>query len=305
MSHTVGQRAYREKRGSDFCWVWILEGKGKTWDDPLFVALHLFFFFFFSFCAFHAANFPSTTSPITTSNDKMATTSTARPTPSSSSLASSMTRTEADVQSLSSQRTKVNHFKLVFDPAGVTPESLQWRYGGHGTTEDPYAVDFTPQDPYNPQEFTRTKKWVLTILTAFSTLAVAFASSAFSSGLESIILEFGVSEELSILGLSMFVVGFAVGPLLWAPLSGESWPCTDYCNPWFPCVDLPTHAFYRILRTTASLFLHLCRLGRFQRRWRWSPEFSCSGRPALLCRSARQLAAHQFRGCYRRYVQPV
>ncbi|KAF3770428.1 MFS general substrate transporter [Cryphonectria parasitica EP155] len=138
---------------------------------------------------------------------------------SSASLASAVTVTEADVQSHSSRESQVSHFKVVFDPAGVTKEALQWRYPGSGTEEDPFAVDFTPCDPFNPQGYTVKKKWAITILTAFSTLAVAFVSSAFSGGLTYIIEEFGVSEELSILGISLFVVGFAVGPLLWAPMS--------------------------------------------------------------------------------------
>lgn len=135
------------------------------------------------------------------------------------SLGSAVTATEVDVQSRSSKESQVGHFKIVFDPAGVTREALQWRYQGHGTEEDPFAVDFTPCDPFNPQDWTVGKKWTMTILTAFSTLAVAFVSSAFSGGLTYIMAEFGVSEELSILGISLFVVGFAVGPLLWAPMS--------------------------------------------------------------------------------------
>lgn len=138
--------------------------------------------------------------------------------PSSTSSDSSVTATEPDVQSQSTKQGKVSHLRVVFDPAGVTREALQWRYAGSGTEEDPYSVDFTPCDPFNPQEWSTTKKWTMTVLTAFSTLAVAFVSSAFSGGLTYIIEEFGVSQELSILGISLFVVGFAIGPLLWAPL---------------------------------------------------------------------------------------
>lgn len=136
---------------------------------------------------------------------------------SSESLGSAITATEPDVQS--STGSQVSHLKVVFDPAGVTREALHWRYPGHGTEEEPYAVDFTPCDPYNPMEFSMLKKWTLTLTTAWSTLAVAFASSAFSGGLTYIIKEFGISQELSILGVSLFVVGFAIGPLLWAPMS--------------------------------------------------------------------------------------
>lgn len=133
------------------------------------------------------------------------------------SLRSGTTATEADAQNATA--SQVGHLKVVFDPAGITREALQWRYPGHGTVEHPFAVDFTPCDPFNPMDWTLRKKWTIAILTAFSTLAVAFVSTAFSGGLSYIQKEFGVSQELSILGISLFVVGFAVGPLLWAPMS--------------------------------------------------------------------------------------
>ena len=47
----------------------------------------------------------------------------------------------------------------------------------------------------------------------------AFASSIFSAATTAVALQFGVSTEVGILGLSLYVLGFATGPLLWAPLS--------------------------------------------------------------------------------------
>lgn len=35
-------------------------------------------------------------------------------------------------------------------------------------------------------------------------------------------MEFGGSNEVNTLGISLFVLGFAIGPLIWAPMSGES-----------------------------------------------------------------------------------
>jgi MFS family permease len=48
---------------------------------------------------------------------------------------------------------------------------------------------------------------------------VTFASSAYASGIEGVMQRFDVSEEVATLGLSLFVLGFALGPLIWAPLS--------------------------------------------------------------------------------------
>lgn len=52
-----------------------------------------------------------------------------------------------------------------------------------------------------------------------ATLAVAFVSSAYSGGVEQILATFNVGEEVVTLGISLFVLGFAIGPLLWAPMS--------------------------------------------------------------------------------------
>jgi len=122
---------------------------------------------------------------------------------------------EKDVES--GAPTRIPHMKQVFDVAGVTPEVLKWDYEGSGTDEDPYVVSWIDNDPRNPMLYSRTKKWSLTMLVAIATLAVAFVSSAYSGGADQIIREFGCSQEIYTLGISFFVLGFAVGPLLWAP----------------------------------------------------------------------------------------
>ncbi|KAH7562609.1 hypothetical protein BM1_02129 [Bipolaris maydis] len=50
-------------------------------------------------------------------------------------------------------------------------------------------------------------------------LAVSFASSAYSEGIREIRTEFGVSQIVATLGIALFVLGFTIGPLVWAPLS--------------------------------------------------------------------------------------
>ena len=47
----------------------------------------------------------------------------------------------------------------------------------------------------------------------------AFTSSIFSAATGAVAAEFGVSTEVGVLGLSLYVLGFATGPILWAPLS--------------------------------------------------------------------------------------
>ena len=122
-------------------------------------------------------------------------------------------------QTLNSMSEKVSHWRIVADHAVVTPRVLSYTYQGSGTEQNPYLVEFIPDDPRNPMNFPRWKKWFITVIMAFATLAVAFASAAYTGGLKQILAEFGASQEIGTLGVSLFVLGFALGPLLWAPMS--------------------------------------------------------------------------------------
>ena len=59
----------------------------------------------------------------------------------------------------------------------------------------------------------------LAVILGYTTLTAAFASSIFSAATGAVALQFGVSTEVGLLGLSLYVLGFATGPILWAPLS--------------------------------------------------------------------------------------
>lgn len=114
----------------------------------------------------------------------------------------------------------IPHFRQVCDQGCITKEIIDWPYPGSGTDEDPYIVTWIDHDPRNPMLYSAWKKWSLVILVAIATLAVSFVSSAYSGGVQQILEQFGIVEEVAILGVSLFVLGFAIGPLLWAPLSG-------------------------------------------------------------------------------------
>jgi MFS transporter, DHA1 family, multidrug resistance protein len=53
----------------------------------------------------------------------------------------------------------------------------------------------------------------------YTTLVAVFASSIFSAATFVVSAEFKVSTEVALLGLSLYVLGFATGPILWAPFS--------------------------------------------------------------------------------------
>ncbi|KAJ7581004.1 MFS general substrate transporter [Mycena floridula] len=92
-------------------------------------------------------------------------------------------------------------------------------YPGSGTSSSPFIVSFPPNDPHNPYNWSHTKKWLVTAQLALATWTVSFSSSAYAGGLANTEVDLGISQEIAVLGISLYVLGFAVGPLLFAPLS--------------------------------------------------------------------------------------
>lgn len=114
----------------------------------------------------------------------------------------------------SSAPTKIPYWRLVFDQGVVTQEIIDHPYPGSGTDEDPFEVTWIPNDPRNPMNFSEVKKWTFTMLVAVATLAVSLVSSAYTGGIKEIMAQFHIGQELATLGVSLFVLGFAVRPPL-------------------------------------------------------------------------------------------
>lgn len=118
--------------------------------------------------------------------------------------------------------TRIPHWRLVTDQGVLTQEICDYPYPGSGTEDDPYIVTWIPDDPRNPMNAPAKTKWFYTMSMAFATLAVSCVSSAYTGGIEQIITDFEVGTTVATLGVSLFVAGFAIGPLFWAPMS-ELW----------------------------------------------------------------------------------
>lgn len=92
-------------------------------------------------------------------------------------------------------------------PRGVSRE------GGHK------LVTFTPDDPGNPKNWSKAYKWYCTMVVAMTCFVVAFNSSVITADIPGVMESFNVSEEAALVSISLFVVGFGVGPMVFAPLS--------------------------------------------------------------------------------------
>ena len=60
--------------------------------------------------------------------------------------------------------------------------------------------------------------WI-TASTTIATMIVTGASAIFATAIPSVMRKYDVSREIALLGVSLYVLGFAFGPIVWAPLS--------------------------------------------------------------------------------------
>jgi hypothetical protein len=100
-------------------------------------------------------------------------------------------------------------------------------YDGQGTEEDPFIVEFQKDDPGNPMNWSQFRKCCITAIVTLSVFAITFTSSAYSASANELIPDFDISTEVFTVGLSVFVLGFAIGPAVWGPLVSTplfDWP---------------------------------------------------------------------------------
>ena len=94
-------------------------------------------------------------------------------------------------------------------PSPVEPNGLQ----------DPYLVHWQENDPANPRNWKPFYKAFLTFQLGMLAFAGSLGSSIILPAESLIAEEFNVSREVTVLCISLYVLGFALGPCLWAPLS--------------------------------------------------------------------------------------
>ncbi|RAL08498.1 MFS transporter [Aspergillus homomorphus CBS 101889] len=116
-------------------------------------------------------------------------------------------------------RTRIPHWRMLVDQGAINEEILAFEYPGSGTETDPFVVSWIPNDCRNPLLFSTARKISITLIVAFSTLTVSLTSSTYSGSITQIVDDLHVSTEVATIGLALFVLGFAVGPIVWAPVS--------------------------------------------------------------------------------------
>lgn len=87
-------------------------------------------------------------------------------------------------------------------------------------------VAFEPGDIEDPHNWSTPRRVAVTVTAVLLVLNATFASSSPSGCLPSIAKHFHVSEEAAGLTLTLFLLGYCAGPLIFAPLSefyGRRW----------------------------------------------------------------------------------
>ncbi|KKO97365.1 hypothetical protein THAR02_10534 [Trichoderma harzianum] len=89
------------------------------------------------------------------------------------------------------------------------------------TTKDgAILVDwYYTDDPDNPYNWSRNKRLAINVLICLYTFVVYTTSAIYTTSEGGIIQRFGVSEIKATLGLSIYVLGYGIGPLIFSPLS--------------------------------------------------------------------------------------
>ncbi|CAP99025.1 hypothetical protein E8E15_003350 [Penicillium rubens] len=83
-----------------------------------------------------------------------------------------------------------------------------------------YVVEFDgPNDPLYPLNWPLKRKCYISAILAFTSICSTFDSAVFSASSNNVSSYFSVGLEVAVLSSSLYIIGYASGPLIWAPLS--------------------------------------------------------------------------------------
>ncbi|ETW80293.1 synaptic vesicle transporter [Heterobasidion irregulare TC 32-1] len=140
-------------------------------------------------------------------------------------LARRSTRRSSMRQSISSPAARPHYLSSDSAETVTEPGAVEVAASGPGKLDPEKAlekwevVDWEVGDPEDPRNFSKTKKWIITIAVSSLCLAVALGSAIITGDLPHPARELGMSDIVGNLAVTLFVVGFGLGPLVYAPMS--------------------------------------------------------------------------------------
>lgn len=91
-------------------------------------------------------------------------------------------------------------------PAGEIPGPLEKDGKSHYR-----LITFTEGDKENPKNWSKAFKWYCTMVVALTCFVVAFCSSVITADIPGVMKSFNVSEEVALVSVTVFVMGFGIG----------------------------------------------------------------------------------------------
>lgn len=90
----------------------------------------------------------------------------------------------------------------------------------HKTSDGNILVDwYTTDDAANPQNWSNGKRFVVSLIICLYTFVVYTGSAIYTSSEQDVMEKFNIGPTAASLPLSLYVLAYGIGPLLWAPLS--------------------------------------------------------------------------------------
>ena len=103
---------------------------------------------------------------------------------------------------------------------GETRLSTQEKPNSESSLEETLLVTWDGEDdPTNPKNWTLARKWAITILTSFGGLVCLMSSTMLAPALGKIAHDLHISQDKANMTLSIFVLAFAFGPMVLAPMA--------------------------------------------------------------------------------------
>lgn len=131
--------------------------------------------------------------------------------------------TAAPLEPVSSRRSGLNGItesNLEADEAHAIEKTQSIPVVPQKTKDGAILVDwYYSDDAANPHNWSNGKRAGISLVICLYTFVVYTTSAIYTSSTAGIIQEFGVSQLEATLGLSLYVLGYGVGPLIFSPLS--------------------------------------------------------------------------------------
>lgn len=126
-------------------------------------------------------------------------------------------------------RSKVLQWPEQKDPALYMPKS-DWNDGKESDSDDSdnpatttpskqIVIDWVENDPDNPQNWSSSKKAAVSAQICLLTTSVYIGAAIYTLCYNDVSEKFHVSQVAAILGLSLFIIGYGIGPMVFCALA--------------------------------------------------------------------------------------